>query len=54
MSERVELSIQLSHSDGLRVKNKSVYLFKGHASGGTLALQGREGVSEHLVTLGLA
>ena len=54
MSERVKLSIQLSHSDGLGVEYVCVDLLKRHPSWSTLALEGRERVTEDFVAFGLS
>ena len=53
MSERVELSIELPHGDGLGIENKGVHLLKRDSPSCTLALQCWESVTKHLVTLGL-
>ena len=54
VSERVKLSIELPHCDGLGVEDERVNKFERHTSWGTFALEGGEGISKHLVALGLA
>ena len=54
MSKWVKLPIQLTHGDGLGIEDKCVDQLKRYTSRGTLALEGREGISKHFIALGLA
>ena len=51
--EGVKLPIELAHSDGLGVEHIGVHRLKGHPSRCGLALQGREGIAQHLIALRL-
>ena len=51
VGERVKLSIELAHRDGLGVEHERVHHLKRHPSRSELALEGREGVSEDFIAL---
>ena len=51
MSKWVEFSIQLPHSDGLGIQYVRMHSLKRDSPGCGRALQCRQGVAEHLITL---
>ena len=54
MSERIKLSIQLSHGDRLGVQHRGVHYFKRDPSWCTLTFESGQSISEYLVALCLA
>ena len=51
VGERVKLSIELAHGDGLGVEHKRVYHLEWSHSRSEFALQDREGVPEDFIAL---
>lgn len=51
MCLHVKLPVELPHGDGLGVDDERVYRREGEPVRGQLALDGRQGVAEGLVTL---